>query len=296
MECNKKYTMFENYHTAAKEFANGDMAVYGRLMYILNCYGIENILVENLTPVEKLFITAVKASIDKSLDMFEKTKKGGAPKGNRNAAKDKENNTDTQQKNNYQNNYQNNCQNNYQTNEEEGEVEEEMEGEREKEIPANSPSPDFPRKIFDTFSNADLPCCNNDFEEFREKDFANGIDYIQDNISDLDQKDIEKACENYVSVTNSENMWFRGKFNFEKFVKLKNFKDFLPANFRIENFLKDGEKPPDVHKKTKAVALPSVCSCGAKITELNRLGAKSFFCKNCRKSFEYRKSAWVEDK
>ena len=288
MECNKKYTMFENYHTAAKEFADGDMAVYGRLMYILNCYGIENVLVENLNPVEKLFITAVKASIDKSLDMFDKTKKGGAPKGNRNAAKEK--NPGTQQKNNYQNNYQNNCQ----TNEEEGEEEKEVEGEREIEKAENSPSPDFPRKIFDTFKNADLPCCNNDFEEFQEKDFANGIDYIQDNISGLEQKDIEAACKNYVSVTNSGNMWFRGKFNFEKFVKLKNFKDFLPANFRIENFLKDGEKPPDVPKKTKDVALPSVCSCGAKITELNRLGYKSYFCRNCRHNFEKQQDAWIE--
>lgn len=293
MECNKKYTMFENYHTAAKEFANGDMAVYGRLMYILNCYGIENVLIDNLSPVERLFITAVKASIDKSLDMYEKTRKGGAPKGNRNAAKEKTD--DAGLKNNCQNNCQNNYQNNYQTNEEEVEEEVEEEGEREREVekPAPSPSPDFSKKIFDTFRDADLPCCNKNLEAFIKKDFADGVEYLHENFQDLEQKDVEEACENYVSVTNSENMWFRGKYNFGKFVKLKNFKDFLPANFRIENFLKDGEKPPDTRqKKIKNAALPFFCSCGAKITERNRQGPTTYFCWSCRCNFQHEADGW----
>ena len=77
---NQKYTMFENYHIAAKEFANGDMEVYGRLMYIINCYGIENIELDDLSAVEKLFFTSVKASIDKSIDISEKRSSAGSKK------------------------------------------------------------------------------------------------------------------------------------------------------------------------------------------------------------------------
>lgn len=74
---NVSYTMFNNYHTAAKEFANGDMAVYGRLMFIINTYAIEGVIVEDLNSTERLFLTSIKASIDKSIRLAEAGRKGG---------------------------------------------------------------------------------------------------------------------------------------------------------------------------------------------------------------------------
>lgn len=75
---NVSYTMFNNYHNAAKEFSNGDMTVYGRLMFIVNTYAIEGVIVEDLSPVEKLFLTSIQASIDKSIRLSEAGRKGGS--------------------------------------------------------------------------------------------------------------------------------------------------------------------------------------------------------------------------
>lgn len=75
---NVSYTMFNNYHTAAKDFANGDIALYGRFMYIINMYAFEGeASLDDLTPSEKLFFTTVKASINKSIRLSKAGKKGG---------------------------------------------------------------------------------------------------------------------------------------------------------------------------------------------------------------------------
>lgn len=74
---NTAYTFFNNYHIAAKEFANGDISIYGRLIYIINLYAIEGEIVEDITPTEKLFFTSVKANIDKSLRLADAGRKGG---------------------------------------------------------------------------------------------------------------------------------------------------------------------------------------------------------------------------
>lgn len=72
------YTFFDNYHQAAKEYAGDDLATYGRLMMILNTYAIEGVTLDDLTPVEKLFLAGIKPSIDKSNFMREIAKKGGS--------------------------------------------------------------------------------------------------------------------------------------------------------------------------------------------------------------------------
>lgn len=78
------FTMFNNYHIAAKEYAAGDLAIYGRLMMIINTYALDGVLLDDLTPVEKLFITSLKASLDKSREMRARGQKGGRPKTNNN--------------------------------------------------------------------------------------------------------------------------------------------------------------------------------------------------------------------
>lgn len=304
METNTKYTMFENYHIAAKEFANGDMSIYGRLMYILNCYGIENIVLDDLSPVEKLFFTSIRCSIDKSLEVYENAKKGGAPKGNKNATK---NNPETTIKTT-QNNPLNNPKTtpyNYHTNEEEveEEIEIEEEGEEEKEVvftslpestENTSVSPEYSKQVFDIFKEAGLPCCNKNEITFLQRDFAEGIGYLHRNVPGLHSNEVLEACRNYVLVTKQNNAWFTGRYNFEKFAKLKNFKDFLPDNFRLENFLKDGEKAelPKERPKSNYIALPKTCDCGALLSDHNKLTNKRFFCTKCRNEFEWTADKW----
>lgn len=94
---NTGYTFFNNYHLAAKEYANGDLLVYGRLIYIINMYAIEGELVEDITPAEKLFFTSVKANIDKSLKLAEAGRKGGKKSKK---TIDEENNEETETLNN----------------------------------------------------------------------------------------------------------------------------------------------------------------------------------------------------
>lgn len=72
------YTFFDNYHQAAKEYAGGNMETYGRLMMIINTYAIDGETMNDLNPVEKLFLSGIKPSIDKSIIMREKAKKGGS--------------------------------------------------------------------------------------------------------------------------------------------------------------------------------------------------------------------------
>lgn len=76
------YTFFENYHQAVKEYADGNLETYGRMMLIINTYAIEGVILDDLNPVEKLFFTTLKASLDKSLEIREQGKKGGRPKKN----------------------------------------------------------------------------------------------------------------------------------------------------------------------------------------------------------------------
>lgn len=76
------FTMFNNYHIAAKEFAAGNLETYGRLMMIINTYALEGFIIDDLNPVEKLFLTTIKASLDKSIEMRLRGQKGGRPKNN----------------------------------------------------------------------------------------------------------------------------------------------------------------------------------------------------------------------
>lgn len=73
------YTFFENYHETIKEFSNGSLETYGRLMMIINSYAIEGVILDDMTPVEKLFFNIIKPNLDKSLQMRERGKKGGRP-------------------------------------------------------------------------------------------------------------------------------------------------------------------------------------------------------------------------
>lgn len=265
---NQKYTMFENYHIAAKEFSNGNMEVYGRLMYIINCYGIENIELDDLNPVEKLFFTSVKANIDKSIEIAEKRSAAGSKKSAEKAVNKTDSNV-SNDSNNFdlsKNNLLN--QKNICFNEEEKEVEEEIEkegeDEAEKEIgqtqeslssapssPAfnqnlSEPQQNYAKQIYEIFKDAELPC-EKDLFQFECGSFYRALPALRK--SQRHSSDVLEACKNYVKVLKDPDCYISQKMGFEVFVKSKTFVNCLPANFDRSCFLLRGIKPDKPESK-----------------------------------------------
>lgn len=79
-EQSRRYSMFTNYHATACSISGGDMAVYGRLMFILNTYAFEGDVPEDLTQDELNFILPIRTSVDATLNNIENGRKGGRPK------------------------------------------------------------------------------------------------------------------------------------------------------------------------------------------------------------------------
>ncbi|MCR5218600.1 hypothetical protein [Treponema sp.] len=97
------FTMFPSYHEAAMTFSGGDMAVYGRLMYLVNVYGLSGALPEDieLTPIEKGFMQLITPNIDSSLKkqkiLTANGSKGGRPP-KKNQTENQENQNETKEK------------------------------------------------------------------------------------------------------------------------------------------------------------------------------------------------------
>lgn len=96
------FTMFPSYHEAALTFSGGDMAVYGRLMFLVNSYGLSGALPDDikLSPLEKGFMQLITPNIDSSLKkqmiLTANGNKGGRPK--KNQTQTLENQTETKTK------------------------------------------------------------------------------------------------------------------------------------------------------------------------------------------------------
>lgn len=121
------------------------------------------------------------------------------------------------------------------------------ESESENESEVQAPTRETPsviiysKTIFEIFRDAGLPCARNNHISFLQRDFKNAMAYLHKTpeYAHLHSDDIIGACQNYARTVNNPQSFITGKYSFDRFVTFKNFSDFLPANYRAENFLKD---------------------------------------------------------
>lgn len=98
--------------------------------------------------------------------------------------------------------------------------------------------------IFDLWSKNNLPCWNNNFTSFLQKDFYGALQYIRGYHSD----DVIRACKNYINMLRNPNSWIKGEMSFDKFVSSKLFKNCLPDNFRENTFIKNSGSVNTEHR------------------------------------------------
>ena len=208
-------------------------------------YGMYGIEPEDLSQIEYLIWIPMKDLIDNC-----RKSHGGAPVGNNNARKNDETTKTTQ---NNQNNVDllkttettfinDNHNDNHNDN---------LNGEGEIEPAFLSPQPEtYAKEIFDVLVKNDLPCCNKNFLSFLQRDFKNALETIHGTINHLHSSEVIEAVKNYAAVVNHPQTWhgWKSKKTFDRFVSWERFKDFLPGNFCLDNFLEHAEK-----KETKEV-------------------------------------------
>ena len=227
MEQIQKAAHYRSYYESAKKLKDpvARLAFYDAI----DAYRFDGIEPENLPFEADLLFTAIRSFIDADLGR----KCGGAPKGNQNARKQSIKTTEKQPENNPL------IQPKTNNEEVEEEVKENVNGE-EKEVVSLSPmSQDFAQKVFDVLTENDLPCCNMNFISFINRDFRNGIETLHRTMRGLHSDEIIQAVKNYALVVNNNHTWhgWKTKKTFDRFVSWERFKDFLPGNFILDNFL-----------------------------------------------------------
>lgn len=172
----------------------------------------------------------------------------------------------------------------------------EHESERETESDAeNAPRRESPplqayaQKIFNIFHEAGLPCARNNFISFLQRDFKNGMAYVHSTYGQLHSDDVIGACRNYAKTVNDPRSFITGKYSFDRFVTFRNFVDFLPANYSMENFIdtkkNDGTAPPA--KKTWMQECPS---CHEQALEWSN-ELEKYRCVKCGKVYTFEQIA-----
>ena len=168
----------------------------------------------------------------------------------------------------------------------EHESERETESDAEKAPRRESPSLQaYAQKIFNIFHEAGLPCARNNMISFLQRDFKNGMAYIRKTYGPLHSDEIIGACENYARTVNNPASFITGKYSFDRFVTFKNFVDFLPANFAMDNFIdRKGQTAAAVPKTKK---WQEECpDCHEKALEWsNKL--EKYVCAKCGKTYTY---------
>lgn len=182
------------------------------------------------------------------------------------------------------------------------EFESEFEHESESEIefvPKPAPSRESPplqayaQKIFNIFHEAGLPCARNNMISFLQRDFKNGMAFIRKTYGPLHSDEVIGACENYARTVNNPASYITGKYSFDRFVTFKNFVDFLPANFAMDNFIdrkaqttaavpqpkKWQEECPECHEKA--------------LVWSNKL--EKYVCEKCGKTYTYEEKQEAEN-
>ena len=138
----------------------------------------------------------------------------------------------------------------------------------------------YAQEVFDLFEKNNLPCCNKNFISFLQKDFKFALEYIHNSeeLRGVHSDDVIQAVVNYISVLKNKNTYLKNKYTFDRLVKIKNFKDFLPGNFVFENFTawdkKQEETPkpiePTVDPFSELEQVPTVCKkCGKNLKRKN---------------------------
>lgn len=138
----------------------------------------------------------------------------------------------------------------------------------------------YAQEVFDLFEKNNLPCCNKNFISFLQKDFKFALEYIHnaDELRGIHSEDVIQAVKNYITVLKNKNTYLKNKYTFDRLVKIKNFKDFLPDNFVFENFTawdkKQDETPkpiePTVDPFSELEQVPTTCpKCGKTLKRKN---------------------------
>lgn len=138
----------------------------------------------------------------------------------------------------------------------------------------------YAQEVFDLFEKNNLPCCNKNFISFLQKDFKFALEYIHNSeeLRGIHSEDVIQAVKNYISVLQNKNTYLKNKYTFDRLVKIKNFKDFLPDNFVFENFenwnkkQEDAPKPiePTVDPFSELEQVPTTCpKCGKTLKRKN---------------------------
>lgn len=144
-----------------------------------------------------------------------------------------------------------------------------------------SPRTELARVIFDELKAAKLPCCGQNFIGFMQRDFKSGLEVLhaRTDTQGLHSNDLIGAVKNYIQVVNNSCAWngWRSKKTFDRFCSWEKFKDFLPDNFVLENFLDAEKLPAQVVKTTPKKNCPI---CGMLIAK----SAKG--CPHCGYSYE----------
>ena len=134
---------------------------------------------------------------------------------------------------------------------EEPEREEEPPEEKDIELEAmGEPRKDYAESVFDIIFAANLPCRANNFITFSMGDFEQGLSEIAG--LKLSPDEVIAALKNYVEVIKLKRAgltWWTAEQDFYSFCKNKTIIKFLPGNFKIDNFTKDGENRQPLEDK-----------------------------------------------
>lgn len=150
---------------------------------------------------------------------------------------------------------------------------------------------EYSKKVFEIFKNADLPCCNKNFENFCKTDFTFALQHIQKTpeLKYLQPDDVIGACKNYIKIINDPTRYYKTRKTFDKFIKGDNFRDFLPQNFDYDNFIKHELRQNTVNSppENKLIFDTSPCpACRAKKLVYNN-DKEKFICHSCNREFYF---------
>ena len=151
--------------------------------------------------------------------------------------------------------------------------------------PPPLPATAYAQKIFDIFTAANLPNARGKFLSFLQRDFKNAIAYLHKTYGPMHSDDVIGAAENYAKTVNDPASFITGRYSFDRFVTFKNFVDFLPANYNMDNFI-DQKKAADPKTRPKSEWKDDCPACRKKaLVWENEL--QKYVCQDCGRQFEY---------
>jgi len=152
----------------------------------------------------------------------------------------------------------------------------------------------YSKIIFELFRDASLPCAKGNEISFLQTDFKNGLNYLHktSEFQHIHSDDVIGAVKNYIEVLQNPDCYVSNRMNFFQLVKSKNFYNYLPQNFDVENFHNFGTtsaktQSDDVFKDYEKKYISSPCSkCGGTRIFLNP-NIKKWICDDCFGQFPF---------